>query len=190
MSKSNGKLFILSGPSGVGKGTVIDELSKEFGDIEYSISVTTRPPRRGEEDGVDYYFVTEDEFNKMKENDELIEWAEVHNHLYGTPRKNVEMALEQGQNMILEIDIEGAKQIRSKFPDAVLIFLLPPSIEELKHRLEKRNTENEKVKNLRLNNARKELDEIIYYDYQVENARLSETVSRIKNIILKETNQG
>ena len=184
-----GKLFVLSGPSGVGKGTVIEKLKEQELEIEYSISVTTRSPREGENEGVDYFFVSDEEFQQMKENGEFLEWAQVHNNYYGTPKKYVCQKLEQGKNIILEIDIQGAKQIKKKFPRAVLIFLLPPSIEELEHRLEKRNTENRNTKKLRLNNAQQELDKVIFYDYQVENATLSETIKRLKQIIKTETEE-
>lgn len=189
MGKNKGKLFVLSGPSGVGKDTVINKLKEETLDIEYSISVTTRNPRQGEEEGVDYFFVSQEKFDQMKQNGKFLEWARVHDNYYGTPRKYVEEKINEGKNVILELDIQGAKQIKKKFPQAVLIFLLPPSFEELEHRLEKRNTENNNSKKLRLNNAQEELDKVIFYDYQVENKELSKTINRLKNIIESETKE-
>lgn len=186
-SCQRGKLFVLSGPSGVGKGTVIEALEEEPLDIEYSVSVTTRAPRPGEKEGEDYYFVDEKEFFRMKENDDFLEWALVHNNYYGTLREKVENILESGKNLILELDIQGAKQIREKFPQAVLIFLLPPSLEELEHRLNKRGSENNESKKIRLHNARKELKQTVNYDYQVENVHLEETVRRVKEIIAGES---
>ena len=182
-----GTLFVLSGPSGVGKGTVIDKLSTEDINVEYSISVTTREPRRGEEDGQDYIFVNEDEFFRMVEDNKFIEWARVHNNYYGTLKRTVQDLLNKGKDVILEIDIQGARQIRDKFPAAILIFLLPPSLDELENRLDKRGSEDPDSKKTRLENARQEMNEISYYDYQVKNDNLEDTVYQIKEIIKKES---
>lgn len=181
-----GILFILSGPSGVGKGTVLAKLRADFQDINCSISATTRECREGEVDGEDYYFLSEAEFMEMRKNGEFIEWAKVHNNYYGTPRTYVNKCLKNNKDVILEIDIQGAKQVRKKYPDSVLIFLLPPSLKELKNRLDKRGSESEKSKEIRLKNARDELKATVNYEYEVVNNEVDKTVANIKNIILKE----
>ncbi|MFW5976312.1 MAG: guanylate kinase [Bacillota bacterium] len=182
-----GKLFVISGPSGVGKGTVLDVLMQENNlNLNYSISATTRDPRPGEIDGEDYYFISEKEFFHKKKNDKFIETAKVHNNYYGTPRKNVENNLKKGNNIILEIDIQGARQIRTQFPEAVLIFLEPPSFSELKNRLNKRGTENNKIKNIRLKNARNEMEAKSIFDYSIVNDDIKKSAKKLKQIILKE----
>ncbi|MFP4199363.1 MAG: guanylate kinase [Halanaerobium sp.] len=183
---SKGLLFVLSGPSGVGKNTVLDALFEEFDGVSYSVSATTRERRKGEVDGEDYFFISEAEFKEIEENDGFIESAVVHGHYYGTPKKFVDQKLEEGEDIILEIDTQGAKQVREKYPEAVYIFLVPPSLEELENRLDKRGSESDKSKNLRLNNARQELKEVHKYDYEVINDSLSDAVKEIKRIIIKE----
>lgn len=183
---SKGLLFVLSGPSGVGKNTVLDELFKNFDGVSYSVSATTRERRKGEVEGEDYFFISEAEFKEIEENDGFIESAVVHGHYYGTPKKFVDQKLEEGEDIILEIDTQGAKQVREKYPEAVYIFLVPPSLEELENRLDKRGSESDKSKSLRLNNARQELKEVHKYDYEVINDSLSEAVKEIKKIIIKE----
>ncbi len=184
----NGILFILSGPSGVGKGTVLEKLFKKFSGVKYSISATTRKPRPGEKDGEDYFFVSEEKFKEMQKNNEFIESAKVHNNYYGTPRKYVDRCLKNNEDIILEIDIQGAEQVRGKYPDAVYIFLVPPSFNELENRLDKRGSEDKKSRKLRLKNARQEMKEIINYDYIVVNDEIESTVEKIINIIIKEKN--
>ena len=183
---SKGLLFVLSGPSGVGKNTVLDELFKNFDDVSYSVSATTREKREGETEGEDYFFISENKFKEIKENDGFIESALVHGHYYGTPKKFVDKKLEEGEDIILEIDTQGAKQVREKYPEAIYIFLLPPSLEELENRLDNRGSESNKSKNIRLNNARKELKEVHNYDYEVINDSLEDAVREIKKIIIKE----
>ncbi|ADQ15011.1 guanylate kinase [Halanaerobium hydrogeniformans] len=183
---NKGILFVLSGPSGVGKNTVLDELFKEFDGVSYSVSATTREARNGEIEGEDYFFISEDKFKEISADNGFIESALVHGHYYGTPKKFVDKKLSEGEDIILEIDTQGAKQVREKYPDAVYIFLLPPSLEELEHRLDKRGSENNKAKNIRLENARKELKEVHNYDYEVINDSLSKAVSEIKKIIIAE----
>lgn len=183
---SKGLLFVLSGPSGVGKNTVLDELFKEFNGVSYSVSATTREKRAGEVEGEDYFFISEEKFKEIKENDGFIESAVVHGHYYGTPKKFVDKKLEEGEDIILEIDTQGAKQVREKYPEAIYIFLLPPSLEELENRLDNRGSETDKSKNIRLNNARKELKEVHNYDYEVINDSLKDAVREIKKIIIQE----
>lgn len=183
---SKGLLFVLSGPSGVGKNTVLDELFKNFNGVSYSVSATTRERREGEVEGENYFFISEEKFKEIKEEDGFIESALVHGHHYGTPKKFVDQKLETGEDIILEIDTQGAKQVREKYPEAVYIFLLPPSLEELENRLDKRGSESDKSKNVRLSNARQELKEVHNYDYEVINDSLADAVREIKKIIIKE----
>jgi len=183
---AKGLLFVLSGPSGVGKNTVLEQLFKDFDGVSYSVSATTRERRKGEVEGENYFFISEEKFKKIEASDGFIESAVVHGHYYGTPKKFVDKKLDEGEDIILEIDTQGAKQVREKYPEAVYIFLLPPSLEELENRLDKRGSENDKSKNIRLKNARQELKEVHNYDYEVINDSLSDAVKDIKKIILKE----
>ena len=183
---AKGLLFVLSGPSGVGKNTVLDELFKDFDEVSYSVSATTRERREGEVEGENYFFISEEKFKDIEADDGFIESAVVHGHYYGTPKKFVDKKLDKGEDIILEIDTQGAKQVREKYPEAVYIFLLPPSLEVLEKRLDKRGSENNKSKNIRLKNARQELKEVHNYDYEVINDNLSDTVKEIRKIILEE----
>ena len=187
---NKGKLFVISGPSGVGKGTVLSYLMENKNvNIMYSISATTRDPRPDEIDGEDYFFISEEDFFTKKKNNEFIETAEVHNNYYGTPRENVVENLNKGNNIILEIDIQGAKQIRSQFNQAILIFLEPPTFSELEERLNKRGSENKKNKKIRLNNAKNELKEKVIFDYTVVNKNIKQAAEEIQEIIIKETDK-
>ncbi len=180
------KLFVLSGPSGVGKGTVLESLMENFKGVDYSVSTTTRPRRNGEINGDDYFFVSVEDFFQMVEENKFIEWAQVHNNYYGTPKEYVDKSLEEGKDIILEIDIQGARMVKRSYPDAIYVFLLPPSIEELENRLDKRGTEDDANKAIRLENANKELQEIEKYDYQIINDKVDETVEKLKSIIIAE----
>ncbi|MFW6238239.1 MAG: guanylate kinase [Halanaerobiales bacterium] len=181
-----GLLFVVSGPSGVGKGTVISALMQNYDDINYSISATTRKPREGEMNGEDYLFLSEQEFFEMREKGEFLESACVHNNYYGTPRSNVLKSLDRGEDIILEIDIQGARQVKEEFKNCILIFLMPPSLTELEKRLEKRGTETRESREVRLKNARRELKATVDYDYEIVNDNLQQTVKKVKNIIKKE----
>ncbi|MGM0414499.1 MAG: guanylate kinase [Bacillota bacterium] len=183
---SKGILFVLSGPSGVGKGTVLDRVFEQYQDVEYSVSMTTREPRPGEVDGEDYFFVSTSEFKKYKDNDGFIESACVHGNFYGTPKKFVKEALKEGRDIILEIDINGARQVRKNFEDAVYIFLTPPSFDELKNRLIKRDSESKADLEIRLRNARSEMSDADDYDYKVVNDKVDSAAERIIEIIEKE----
>ena len=181
-----GILFVLSGPSGVGKGTVLEGLMDDYNNINYSISVTTRTPREGEINGDDYFFVSKEKFDEMKEKNQFLETAKVHGNFYGTPRHYVEECLKKGEDIILEIDIQGAKQIKKEFDDAVYIFLLPPNYEELKTRLEKRDSETIESLKRRLKNASEEISEVKNYDYSIVNDKVEDTVEEVKRVIKKE----
>ena len=183
---NKGKLIILSGPSGVGKGTVRERLFEDEDlHLAYSISMTTRQPRPGEVHGVDYFFVTEEEFKTNIAQQGLIEWAQFVGNYYGTPRQYVEELLEQGNNVLLEIEVQGATQVIAMFPEALTIFIVPPSIEELERRIRGRRTEEESVVAQRLNKAKYELTLTDNYKFVVENNDLEQTVKEIHDIIEK-----
>ena len=181
-----GFLLVLSGPSGSGKGTVSESLMKNNDDIIFSTSVTTRTPRPGEVNGENYFFATREEFEKMVENDELLEHAFVHTNYYGTPKKFVFDEIEKGEIVLLEIDVQGALQIKEKYKEAVFIFLIPPTMDELRSRLVKRDTETEDEIETRYKNAFKELDFVGEYDYFVINDVIDNAVKDIETIIAAE----
>jgi len=179
-------LLVISGPSGAGKGTLCKALIKKFDDLHYSVSFTTRNPRPGEVDGKEYFFVKKEEFWDMVKRNEFIEWAEVYGNYYGTPWRELKAALEQGTNLILEIDTQGAMQIKKKFKNGVFIFVLPPSREELKNRIMRRGTESQEVVQKRLHNFEKELKYIFEYDYVVINDSLSQAIDSLESIYVAE----
>ena len=181
-----GFLLVLSGPSGSGKGTVSESLMKNNDDIIFSTSVTTRTPRPGEVNGENYFFASREEFEKMVENDELLEYAFVHTNYYGTPKKFVFDEIEKGEIVLLEIDVQGALQIKEKYKEAVFIFLIPPTMDELRSRLVKRDTETEDEIETRYRNAFKELDFVGEYDYFVINDVIDNAVKDIETIIAAE----
>lgn len=181
-----GLLVVLSGPSGAGKGTVCKALLPVMPDMGYSISCTTRRPREGEVEGVNYFFKSRDEFERMIRNDELLEWAEVYGNYYGTPLRYVEEKLAAGRNVLLEIDIQGALQVKRKYPNGVFIFLIPPSLEELKKRILGRGSETEESFKLRFGSAAEEMSHINEYDYVVINDKVENAVDRIRSIIYAE----
>ncbi len=180
------KLFVISGSSGVGKGTVIKDLLKNNDDVKLSVSTTTRKPREGEVNGVNYFFVEKEAFIKSVNNNEFIEWAEFSGNCYGTKKDFVENTLKNGQNVLLEIDTQGALQIKEKMPETVLIFIAPPSLEELKKRLIGRGTETEEAIQKRLSCVEKENENSKFYDYIVVNDTVENAVLKIKEIFNKE----
>jgi guanylate kinase len=181
-----GLLIVLSGPSGTGKGTLCRELLAKIPGLKYSISATTRPPREGEIDGVHYFFISESDFQERLARGEFLEWATVYDNLYGTLRWQVEKVLAGGNDVILEIDIQGARQIKGKFPDGVFIFIVPPSLAELAARIERRGTDPEEVIRKRLHAAGSELLSISEYDYIVINDSIDQAVNKLTAIITAE----
>lgn len=185
--EERGLLIVLSGPSGVGKGTVRKALfSQPDIQLQYSISVTTRKPREGEVDGVDYFFKTREQFEQMIRQNELLEWAEYVGNYYGTPIEYVEKTLQEGKDVFLEIEVQGAMQVRKVFPEALFIFLAPPSLSELRKRIEMRGTESEELIRDRLKAAKEELGMMDAYDYVVENDQVELACERIKAIVMAE----
>lgn len=181
-----GLLLVVSGPSGCGKGTICKELVKENECINVSVSVTTRKPRDGEVEGINYFYVTEEKFKSMVDNNEVLEYAYVHGSYYATPKSFVFDKLERGEDILLEIDVQGAMQIKGIYPQATFVFILPPSMEELKNRIIKRGTESTEAIELRYKNAFKELDYIREYDYVVVNDEVQKAVNKIECIIQAE----
>ena len=181
-----GLLIILSGPSGVGKGTVCSALRSSMPDLIYSVSATTRQPRQREIEGTNYFFTTKAQFETMIRNGELLEWAEYVGNYYGTPRNFVNETLDLGKDVILEIDVQGALKVKESFPDGVFIFLMPPSLEKLRQRIEGRGTESAETINNRMTVSVDELKLTEYYDYAVVNDEIALACQRIECIITAE----
>lgn len=182
-SVQKGKLFVISGSSGVGKGTLLNALLLQHPELKLSISATTRSPRPGEFDGLNYFFTQRKDFEKAVQNGEFLEWAEFNNNCYGTKQAYVEKTLNKGENLILEIETKGALQIKQKLPDSILIFIMPPSLEELEHRLRGRNTESEEAIQNRLNEAYREIECSKNYDFKVVNDDLKRALKELEQII-------
>jgi guanylate kinase len=184
LAERRGRLFVIAGPSGVGKGSVVKELlSRDPGGLALSVSATTRPPRRGEQDGRDYLFVDEAEFTRMDGAGELLEWAEVFGNRYGTPKDFVESRLEAGVDVLLEIDVVGAERVRAVHPEAVLVLLEPPTLSELRRRLEGRGTESQERIEARLSKAEWEMAQAPWFDHAVVNEDLERASSEVAAII-------
>lgn len=182
-----GLLIVLSGPSGVGKGTVRKAIFESSdNDFQYSISMTTRNMRPGEEEGVDYFFRTKEEFEALIEAGEMLEYAEYVGNYYGTPLSYVEATLAKGKDVFLEIEVQGARQVKEKVPDGVFIFLTPPDLEELRSRIVNRGTDRADVIDQRMKVAKEEIEMMALYDYAVVNDEVPKAVKRIKEIIASE----
>lgn len=184
--KEKGKLFVISGPSGAGKSTVVFKAMEARDDVCFSTSVTTRKPRPGEVDGKEYFFVDLDRFKEMVENDELLEHAEYVANSYGTPRAYVEEKLSEGMNVILDIEVQGARQVNQKMPEAVKIFIIPPSLEELERRLIGRGTDTPRAIEARLIRARQEYKEADFYDYIIINDDAERAAKELAAIMVAE----
>lgn len=177
------RLFVISGPSGAGKGTLLAELRKQRPDLGLTVSATTRSPRPGEVDGTSYYFLSDEEFRRRIAAGEFVEWAEVHGHLYGTLVSEVKRLLAKGHSLVLEIDVQGALNVRKVYPDAVLIFIEPPSLQALEERLRGRGTEDEASIELRLKNARHEMELADQYDARIVNDTVDRAAQELGSVM-------
>ncbi len=184
--RSKGVIFILSAPSGAGKTTLIKRLRKVFPDLKLSISYTTRKPRSGEIPGQDYFFVAQKKFELMRTKGEFVEWANVHGNLYGTPQRPLDKSIRSGGDILLDIDVQGNKKVKARYPNSVSIFLLPPSWKELERRLALRGTDGRETIRQRLQDARRELREIKSYDYFIVNREIQHALELLKSIVMAE----
>lgn len=183
-SSTSGQLIVLTGPSGVGKGTLVRSLLKEYGDqLFLSISATTRSPRKNEVDGQHYYFFSRDQFEAAIEKNELLEWAEFTGNYYGTPLKPIEERIARGERILLEIELEGARQVAKVFPDALRIFVLPPSMDELERRLRSRGQDSDEAMNRRLERAKVEVAAADEFDVTVVNDNLAVTLDVLRSLL-------
>ena len=183
----SGNLFIISAPSGTGKTTILKKIVAAMDNVAFSVSHTTRAPRPVEQDGIDYFFIDKDNFARMQQQGLFLEWAEVHGNLYGTSSYAIQEATEQGRDLLLDIDVQGARQVKKKLGHTgVFVFIAPPSLEELARRLVGRSTESEDVITTRLNNAREEMKSLNQYDYVIVNDTVTEAVEVLKSIIIAE----
>jgi guanylate kinase len=181
-----GRIFVVSGPSGSGKSTLIREVRQKVPDLGYSISHTSRPPRGQERNGVEYHFVSKESFQKMIESGEFVEWAEVYKDLYGTSVSSLRSQITNGLDVIMDIDVQGGRNIKEHFKDAVLIYVFPPSLEILEKRLRDRGTDDEKAIRARLHTATKEIKHCVSYDYLLFNDKLDQAVEELKSILIAE----
>ncbi len=188
--RNPGRLIVLTGPSGVGKGTLLQALLQRHPELKLSISATTRSPRTGEVDGVNYYFITRQQFDLMVSENEFIEWAEFANNCYGTPKRSVEEQLAAGEWVVLEIELEGARQVRQSFPEAIRIFILPPSIQELESRIRGRGQDSDDAIDRRLQRAKAEIDAANEFDVQIINDEFNEALDRLEQTVFSATVVG
>ncbi len=186
MAKQRGKLIVISGPSGAGKSTVVFKALEGRDDVCFSVSATTRKPRPGEIDGKEYFFVDLDKFRDMVANDEFLEHAVYVANSYGTPRAYVEKKLDEGMNVLLDIEVQGARQVNEKMPECVKIFIIPPTVEELRKRLEKRGTDTQRAIEARLIRAKQEFEEADFYDYVIVNDDADVAAAKLSAIMTAE----
>lgn len=189
MLNRKGLLLVVSGPSGAGKGTICKALLNKNDQIKLSVSATTRKPRNEEVHGVNYFFIEKEEFTRMVENGEFLEHAQIYDNFYGTPKAAIIECLEKGQDIILEIEMQGARQIKEVYPEGVFIFVLPPSLEELKSRIVGRGTETQEEIEKRFSCAFEEINQIVNYDYFIVNEDIEKSVNDVEAIILSEKNK-
>jgi guanylate kinase len=186
LDRERGILLVLSGPSGVGKGTVCSALRKKSPDLIDSVSATTRNPRTGEIDGVNYFFKSKEQFQQLIEEDEMLEWAQYVDNFYGTPKRFVEETLRSGKDVILEIEVQGALKVKQKFSEGVFIFLLPPSLDELHNRIVTRGTESDETIRNRMSIALEEIRLLEHYDYAIVNDQVEKALFKIQSILAAE----
>ena len=179
-----GQLFIISAPSGAGKSTILMALRKRLPGLGYSISHTTRKPRGNERNGVDYHFVDDRTFTRMIDEDAFVEWAKVYDNFYGTSSSDLKDQTASGLDVLMDVDIQGGRNIKDRFPDSVLIFLMPPSLEELERRLRKRGTDNEQVIRARMEMAADDIKNCVWYDYIIVNDKLEKAIDETQSIIV------
>lgn len=182
LAPSKGRIFVLSGASGTGKTTLARQIERELG-LFFSVSATTRPPRAGEEHGKDYRFLSRSEFDKMVEAGQFLEWASVHGQFYGTPREPIEQSLREGRDVLLDLDTQGALHLKKLVPEAILIFIMPPSVGELRKRLETRGTDSAETIAGRISRAEHEIEQSVHYDHVVVNHDLQQAKQELKEII-------
>jgi len=183
---NNALVIIISAPSGTGKTSICRHIFRQFPDIRFSVSYTTRRPRSGEVDGRDYHFVTEAAFKEKVQNGEFAEWAENYGHFYGTSRQVVEEIRSRGEDLILDVEPRGARALKELYPDGVFVFVLPPDLAELKKRLQKRGAEDDETRQRRFQKAKDEIREVFWYDYIIVNDRLESAVERLRAVYLAE----
>jgi len=183
---ASGRIFVVSGPSGSGKSTLIREVRQRVPDLGYSISHTSRPPRGKEKNGVEYHFVSRENFQKRIDSGEFVEWAEVYQDLYGTSVASLRSQITAGRDVIMDIDVQGARNIKDHFKDAILIYVLPPSMDVLEKRLRERRTDDEKTIRTRLTKAGMEIKNCVSYDYLLFNDQLDQAVEELKSILIAE----
>lgn len=181
-----GLLAVVCGPSGVGKGTILKLVKERDEKLRFSVSATTRKPREGEIEGLNYFYISVEEFKEMIKNDELIEWVEYCGNYYGTPQKYIEDSIKDGYNIILELEVEGAANIKNKYPDSISVFIVPPSYNDLKKRIEGRGTENIEAIEKRLDRAKEEVKFINKFDYVIINDSIENTANNLNNILSAE----
>ena len=188
MKRANQLFIVISGPSGVGKDTVLAKMKQSRRLLHYVVTATTRPQRPGEKNGLDYHFVSEEQFKRMIDTGQLLEWANVYDNLYGVPKRQIQQALAQGLDVVVKVDVQGAATIKNILPQAVFIFLTPPSLDELERRLKERKTESSEELKLRMETTRREINSLPMFDYVVVNHqdRLDSTIAQIDAIISAE----
>jgi len=188
-TKPKGLLMVVSAPSGAGKTTLCKKLLAEFLDLRFSVSCTTRPARKSEENGRDYHFISTENFTQRRANGEFVEWEEIYGHFYGTLKKDIEDIITQGHDVILDIDTKGARNVKALYPQGIFVFIMPPSVEILKERLKNRGSETDDVIRKRFDKAMEEIRENEWYDYVVFNDIVSDSVNILRSVYIAEKNR-